>query len=222
VVAGGNSPPTSSRAPVRAPACSTHPGESRGELEWSAGPPGRLAGVSGWRRGSGGGTPAVGGTVVTGEGLPSCTTSRRLRCARAHARRCYGDAGPRRALARRSSGEVTAAANREMRPCRCSGGSTEGMARWRRFRRGFVRLGGGRGATAAAHELGELAVAFRPCGGRRRRGRRGMGRVRARGSASRASWRPCRTTWPGRWTRGGHASSHFCSLSTTDANEFNT
>jgi hypothetical protein len=100
--------------------------------------------------------------VVTGEGLPSCTTSRRLRCARAHARRCYGDAGPRRALARRSSGEVTAAANREMRPCRCSGGSTEGMARWRRFRRGFVRLGWGRGATAAAHELGELAVAGAP------------------------------------------------------------
>jgi hypothetical protein len=86
---GGNSPPMRSRAPVRAPTCSTHPDESQDGLEWSAGPPEVLAGMDGWRQWSSGGTPAVEGTAVTGEGLPSYTMSRRLRCAHAHARRCY-------------------------------------------------------------------------------------------------------------------------------------
>jgi hypothetical protein len=53
----------------------------------------------------------VEGVPVTGEGLSSYKVSRRLRCVQAHARRCYGEVGPRRAIARRSSGEVTAAEN---------------------------------------------------------------------------------------------------------------
>jgi hypothetical protein len=66
--------------------------------------------------------------------------------------------GPRRALARRSSSEVTASENRAVRPYRCSDGSTEGMARWRGLRQGFVRLGYGRGTTIVAHELTAAAA----------------------------------------------------------------
>jgi hypothetical protein len=83
----------------------------------------------------------VEGVPVTGEGLSSYTVSRQLRCVQAHARRCYGEVGPRRGLVRRSSGEVTAAKNQAVWPYRCSDGSMEGMARWRGLRQGFVRLG---------------------------------------------------------------------------------
>jgi hypothetical protein len=73
--------------------------------------------------------------------------------------RCYGEVEPRRALARRSFGEVTVAENQPMRPHRCSDGSTEGMARWRGLQRNFAWLELGRGTTTAAHELSELVAA---------------------------------------------------------------
>jgi hypothetical protein len=100
-----------------------------------------LAGANGGNGKLAAGCWLVEAVTVTGERLPSYTVSRRLRCAQAHARRCYGEAGPWLALTRRSSGEVTAAENRAMRPHRCSDGSTEGMKRWRGLRQGFVRLG---------------------------------------------------------------------------------